>query len=126
MQTLCKPSRRVYDTKAIEACHDDGTDEHSNFHLGAAIAIGGAIALAPAPVKAVARVAIGASAAAAAYLAEAEEAIAHTAEEVWDSITTSTPGTGGGPRPPSGSNNGGYGYNDPYADDHNNAQSGSH
>ena len=128
MHTLCKPPRRAYDTKAIEACHDDGTDEHDNFHLGASIAIGAGAALIPVPARVAARVFIGASAAAAAYVAEAEEAIAHTAEEVWDSITSGSSSSSRGSVAPSSSNNGGYyggTYNDPYEDDHNNARSGS-
>ena len=124
MQTLYKPSRRVYDTKAIEACHDDGTDEHDNFHLGASIAIGVGVAVLPAPAKVGTRLLIGASAAAVAYLAEAEEAIAHAAEEVWDSIAdhSSTPGRATGPSRRAASHD----PNDPHKNDHNNAQSGSY
>ncbi len=95
MQTLCKPSRRVYDTKAIEACHDDGTDEHSYYHAGATVGIGVGMALVPTPAKVAGRVLLGGSAAFTAYVTEAEEAIAHTAENLVNAISDMDLGGGG-------------------------------
>ena len=95
MQTLYKPSRKVYDAKAIEACHDDGTDEHSYYHMGATVAIGAAAALIPAPARVAGRLVIGASTAAAAYVTEAEETVAHGAEDLVNAISDIDLGGGG-------------------------------
>ena len=129
MQTLCKPPRRVYDTKAIEACHsdlEDGIDIHDVQH-GMTVAAIGAVTIAN-PL-------LGATVAVAIWATESEEKITHTlaewgndiadaADAVADAFTpdSSGPATAGS-KPPTGS---GYpGTNDPYADDHQNAQSGS-
>ncbi len=136
MQILCKPPRRVYDTKAIEACHNekDGLDLHDVKHGCTVAAIGAAATAATAnPV-------VGAGVALVVWASEAEEQITHAleeagnaiadaAEDVWDWATENSGSSSAGSIPPSGSNNGGY-YggtcNDPYADDHNNAQAGSY
>lgn len=133
MQTLCKPPRRVYDAKAIEACHhdlEDGIDMHDAAHIATVAAIGAASSALGGP-------GVGAAVAVGVWVTEADEKITHKLEEVgqaivdgaeaaWDALTedSSGPPATAGSKPPSGS---GYpGANDPYADDHKNAQSGSY
>lgn len=108
MQTLCKPPRRVYDAKAIEACHneEDGLDLHDVEH---AITAGSIAATATAFT---ANPLVGFGVGVLAYVTEAEEqithalaeagdAIANAAANLWDSATSSGGGgTTGGPSPP--------------------------
>ena len=114
MQTLCKPSRRIYDTKALVACHDDPKDDdHDDWHRSTSAALSGTVAVVAS------RIPGGSVAAefvkgtvAAAFVAEVEETVAHglesmadAAEDLWDSAKSSGNsagggGTVGGPSPP--------------------------
>ena len=114
MQTLCKPPRRIYDTKAIEACHneEEGLDLHDVKHVLTSAAMGAAAGAYAGPYA----MAVGATVGAVAYVTEAEETITHkleevgnalanAAEEVWDNLNSgggsgSGGGTTGGPTPP--------------------------
>jgi len=132
MQTLCKPPRRVYDAKAIEACHNEqeGLDWHDVKHGMTAAALGAVATVATAnPVA-------GAAVGVAVYVSEEQithtleevgNAIADAAEDVWDSISSRSGGSSSGSLPPS--DNGhlhGSVYTDPNETDHKNAQSGGH
>ena len=115
MQTLCKPSRRVYDIKVIEACHDDPKDDdHDDWHRSTSVALSGTAAAVASRIPGggsfVAEFVKGTFAAA--FVAEVEETVAHglesladAAEDLWDSATSSGNsagggGTVGGPSPP--------------------------
>ena len=136
MQTLYKPSRRVYDTKVIEACHD-GDDDHNAYHTaveaGTAAFSTGVGAVASRYGLTAAQQALT-SGVVSVFISEAEDYIAHkaeaavntiadAAEAIGDALESSGSGTAGS-RPPSRSGSGYPGGYDPYADDHNNAQSG--
>lgn len=112
MQTLCKPPRKIYDAKAIEACHneEEGLDLHDVKHGMTATAIGAAAGAYAGPYGA----AVGATVGLVLYVTEAEETITHTLEEwgndiadaadaVADAFTSAGAGGGattGAPLPP--------------------------
>ena len=92
MQTLCKPPRRVYDTKAIEACHSDPEDpDHDDIHDATSALLSGAAAVVSvtAPGKKVMKFLEGT--AAAVFVAEVEETISHAVDDALEWLEERAP-----------------------------------
>jgi hypothetical protein len=100
MQTLCKPSRRIYDTKAIVACDkkkpDDNStadEQHNLAHLITEAGIGAAAAGVPG--GNIVKVAAGGIAAAVIWANEVQDSIAHGLDEAMDYFNKGGSGTTG-------------------------------
>lgn len=93
MQTLYKPFRRVYDAKAIEACHSDPKDpDHDDIHDAVNAALSGtAAAVATRIPGGTALKEVIKGTVAAVFVAEVEETISHAVDDALEWLEENTP-----------------------------------